>query len=45
SGAPLNTPSGIMQGSYRMRTNSNREFDVEIPAFSLDSPYGAESVH
>lgn len=38
SGCPLTTPSGLMQGSYRMVTDSGETFDVEIPAFSLDSP-------
>jgi len=38
SGCPLATPSGMMQGSYRMVTDSGAAFDVEIPAFSLDSP-------
>ena len=41
SGAPLPTPSGIMQGSYQMIDNEGEMFDVEIPAFSLDSPYAA----
>jgi ApaG protein len=39
SGCPLGTPSGIMVGSYEMSTPGGRRFDVEIPAFSLDSPY------
>ncbi|MEE9139360.1 MAG: Co2+/Mg2+ efflux protein ApaG [Alphaproteobacteria bacterium] len=39
SGTPLNTPSGIMVGSYRMVNASGEGFDVAIPAFSLDSPY------
>lgn len=38
SGCPLATPSGLMQGSYRMVTDNGEAFDVEIPAFSLDSP-------
>lgn len=38
SGCPLTTPSGIMQGSYRMVTHSGETFDAEVPAFSLDSP-------
>ncbi len=38
SGAPLDTPSGIMQGAYLMRTDDGDEFTVAIPAFSLDSP-------
>lgn len=39
SGCPLTTPSGIMVGSYRMVDEDGRAFDVEIPAFSLDSPF------
>ncbi len=38
SGCPLTTPSGLMQGSYRMVTDSGDSFDAEVPAFSLDSP-------
>jgi len=39
SGTPLGTPSGIMVGTYEMETQSGERFDVEIPAFSLDSPH------
>ena len=39
SGCPLETSSGIMVGSYRMVDEEGRAFDVEIPAFSLDSPF------
>lgn len=39
SGCPLNTPSGIMFGTYGMETADGERFDVEIPAFSLDSPH------
>jgi ApaG protein len=38
SGTPLPTSSGIMSGSYSMQTPGGRMFDVEIPAFSLDTP-------
>jgi ApaG protein len=38
SGCPLRTPSGIMVGTYRMVTEDGEVFEVEIPAFSLDSP-------
>lgn len=38
SGVPLVTPSGFMTGSYRMVTDSGENFDIDIPAFSLDSP-------
>ena len=39
SGTPLDSPSGIMVGSYEMETSAGERFDVDIPAFSLDSPY------
>ncbi len=38
SGTPLATPSGIMVGSYQMVTTAGEEFEVAIPAFSLDVP-------
>jgi ApaG protein len=45
SGAPLRTPSGIMLGSYQMAGEDGAQFDVAIPAFSLDSPYALRSVN
>ncbi|HHL42693.1 MAG TPA: Co2+/Mg2+ efflux protein ApaG [Hellea balneolensis] len=39
SGAPLTAPSAVMLGSYGMEAENGDRFDVEIPAFSLDSPY------
>ena len=39
SGAPLPTPSGLMEGNYEMVNDSGESFDVEIPLFSLDSPH------
>jgi ApaG protein len=45
SGTPLSTPSGIMVGSYQMKTSDGESFDVAIPAFSLDSPYGQRQLH
>ena len=39
SGTPLTTPSGIMEGSYRVTTPRGERFEIAIPAFSLDSPY------
>jgi ApaG protein len=45
SGAPLRTPSGIMLGWYRMEAEGGETFDVEIPAFSLDSPYASRRVN
>lgn len=38
SGCPLSTPSGLMQGTYTMITDSGETFEIEVPAFSLDSP-------
>jgi ApaG protein len=38
SGAPLNTPSGMMGGSYLMESETGERFDIEIPTFSLDRP-------
>jgi ApaG protein len=38
SGVPLQTPSGFMTGTYGMVTMDGEHFDIEIPAFSLDSP-------
>lgn len=40
SGTPLETPSGFMTGQYEMEEVMNGDkFYVEVPAFSLDSPY------
>jgi ApaG protein len=39
SGTPLSTPSGIMVGQYEMEKLNGETFLVDIPAFSLDSPY------
>lgn len=38
SGCPLTTPSGIMVGTYTMRSRTGELFEVAIPAFSLDLP-------
>lgn len=45
SGTPLPTPSGFMVGTYQMVTESGEEFEVGIPAFSLDSPHEARRVN
>jgi ApaG protein len=37
SGVPLQTPSGFMAGTYGMVGANGEHFDIEIPAFSLDS--------
>lgn len=39
SGAPLTAPSGMMRGSYTMRTESGESFDIVVPTFLLDSPH------
>jgi ApaG protein len=39
SGCPLKTPSGIMAGTYEMAGTDGPLFEIEIPAFSLDSPF------
>ncbi len=45
SGTPLSTPSGIMVGRYQMETKAGEEFEIDIPAFSLDSPYQRTSLN
>jgi len=45
SGCPLSTASGMMMGSYTMVAEGREPFDVDIPAFSLDSPYEALRVN
>jgi len=45
SGCPLTTPSGIMAGSYQMTTLGGEPFDIEIPAFSLDSPHDTATLN
>ncbi|WP_294195977.1 Co2+/Mg2+ efflux protein ApaG [uncultured Sphingomonas sp.] len=42
SGCPLATPSGAMQGSYRMIAEDGRAFDAAIPRFTLLAPAEAE---
>jgi ApaG protein len=40
SGTSLATASGLMLGEYEMLSPASGEhFDVEVPAFSLDSPF------
>lgn len=45
SGTPLATPSGVMVGRYTMETQAGERFEVEIPAFSLDSPHERRQLH
>ena len=39
SGTPLSTPFGVMGGEYQMTTAEGEPFEVEIPTFSLHSPF------
>jgi ApaG protein len=45
SGCPLSTPSGVMQGTYRMVTLEGEVFEANIPAFSLDSPFDVRTMN
>jgi ApaG protein len=39
SAASLTTPSGFMAGHYDLEDEDGNELHIQIPAFSLDSPY------
>jgi ApaG protein len=45
SGAPLETPSGFMTGTYKMRAESGESFEIGIPLFALESPYESRKMH
>lgn len=45
SGAPLSAPSGIMLGTYQVENKQGERFDVDIPAFSLDSPFDLRTIN
>ena len=45
SGVPLQTSSGFMTGSYGMVTVAGEHFDVDIPAFSLDSSEAKRTIN
>ena len=45
SGVPLQTPSGFMNGTYGMVTETGEPFDIDIPAFSLDIPQGGRTIN
>jgi len=45
SGVPLTTASGIMAGTYGMVSAKGERFDIEILAFSLDSPSARRTVN
>lgn len=45
SGCPLPTASGTMAGCYQMKKLRGEQFEAEIPAFLLESPYERRRVH
>jgi len=45
SGVPLPTPSGFMVGTYGMVTLDGEHFEIDIPAFSLDSPEAKRTIN
>lgn len=45
SGCPLRTSSGFMSGAYQMQAEDGSFFNVEIPAFSLDSPHEKHAIN
>ena len=45
SGTPLKTNNGIMQGFYLMSQNNGDQIKIDIPTFSLDSPYGKKKLN
>jgi ApaG protein len=45
SGCPLSTPSGLMSGTYRMKTLDGEIFEAVVPAFSLDSPFDVRVIN
>jgi ApaG protein len=45
SGAPLETASGFMTGTYHMRSSTGESFEVGIPMFALESPYEPHGRH
>jgi ApaG protein len=45
SGCPLTTASGTMAGSYQMKKLAGEQFEAEIPAFLLESPYERRQLH
>ena len=45
SGVPLSTPTGFMVGTYELESAGGENFSVDIPAFSLDSPYMQKAIN
>jgi ApaG protein len=39
SWCPLNTPTGMMRGTYQMVSANRDQFDIQIAPFSLKAPY------
>ncbi len=39
SWCPLDTPTGMMRGSYQMLRSDGSQFDAEIAGFGLKAPY------
>jgi ApaG protein len=45
SGCPLGTSSGFMTGFYTMESREGELINVEVPAFSLDSPQAGLTIN
>ena len=45
SGVPLPAASGFMAGHYGMVSENGEHFDIEIPAFSLDSAHASRTIN
>jgi ApaG protein len=45
SGVPLPTSSGFMTGTYGMVSAAGEKFEIQIPAFSLDTPEKARTIN
>lgn len=45
SGVPLPTASGMMSGRYQMVSEAGERFEIDVPAFSLDSPHGRRTMN
>jgi ApaG protein len=45
SGCPLKTSSGFMVGAYQMQLESGEFLNIDIPAFSLDSPHERHAIN
>ncbi|MGB7206649.1 MAG: Co2+/Mg2+ efflux protein ApaG [Anderseniella sp.] len=45
SGCPLSTSTGFMSGYYTMEDSNGGMLEVEVPAFSLDSPLAIQTLN